>query len=568
VRLKRNKIKRKLVFYTAVAVAAALATGVLALRGAEGTFADGAKTFAKRLVAKITLPPLFNAKRGLDGITEEINFEDGAALYRTDTARRFVNYAEGYYLDLPADFEISREDVRVTAYGASRRAVITREWAQGGNADAYIARYLNRFILSPQYQQANRVTVTENAENGNIQKITAVIHDLDPSEYDTYTYVFFKTKSPVFYRVMFKYNAADTQFREEIEKTVNTFKYFSPKGKSGVAGEAYSPTIPDGWTDETKAVYSAIRGRTQPSWGVFSQDVYREGIEQTIPALERTLGYKFPVILSYLHFGGDFPTEFMQKNYNDGRLVELTYQTTQSNNETLFGYTPFLDIYRGKEDAEIRRFARDAADFGRPFLFRLNNEPNSDWTSYSGVVNMSDPEIFIDVWRRIYRIFQEEGVNNAIWIFNPNDRAYPPCGWNDFAAYYPGNGYVQIIGVTGYNNGTLRDGEKWREFHTIYDGIARDYLPAFGDFPWMITEFSSASAGGDKAAWIENMFGAIPRYPQIKIAVWFHYADYEVSPDGRETVSRAYWLDETPETLAAFRRGLETFDSEPLFERR
>ena len=61
--------------------------------------------------------------------------------------------------------------------------------------------------------------------------------------------------------------------------------------------------------------------------------------------------------------------------------------------------------------------------------------------------------------------------------------------------------------------------------------------------------------GGDKVAWIENMFAHIKDYPNIKIAVWFSLADW----DSEGNVARPYWLDETPETTEAFRIGLKDY---------
>ncbi|MBQ3226805.1 MAG: endoglucanase, partial [Clostridia bacterium] len=188
------------------------------------------------------------------------------------------------------------------------------------------------------------------------------------------------------------------------------------------------------------------------------------------------------------------------------------------------------------------------------------NEMNTDWTNYSGIINLSDPEIYIGCWQRVYEIFAEEGVDNAIWVFNPNDRNYPPCNWNNYLAYYPGDRYVQMIGVTGYNTGTyFKDvtGEDWRSFTQIYDEVNEAYLPFFSEFPWMITEFASSSIGGNKPMWITNMFENLDRYPNIKAAVWFSAPDMDMRPGYEGKISRPYMLDETPETLAAFGKGLK-----------
>ena len=114
-----------------------------------------------------------------------------------------------------------------------------------------------------------------------------------------------------------------------------------------------------------------------------------------------------------------------------------------------------------------------------------------------------------------------------------------------------------MIGLTGYNNGTYyaeQNGEEWREFEQIYDEVNTKYKDLFGSFPWIITEFASSSYGGDKAKWIDNMFGCLDKYPNIKMAVWFSYADFN---EETGVAARPYWLDETPETVEAFARGIK-----------
>jgi len=72
----------------------------------------------------------------------------------------------------------------------------------------------------------------------------------------------------------------------------------------------------------------------------------------------------------------------------------------------------------------------------------------------------------------------------------------------------------------------------------------------------MITEFASSSRGGDKAAWIREMFRDLPRYPEIKAAVWWSYGDPDYRPGHEHEWARPYFLDERPEYLAAFKAGL------------
>ncbi|MCL2664045.1 MAG: glycoside hydrolase family 26 protein, partial [Defluviitaleaceae bacterium] len=300
--------------------------------------------------------------------------------------------------------------------------------------------------------------------------------------------------------------------------------------------------------------YGRFENPDRLMWGIFDGG-------DNLCALETELDFKFELVLKYFHLNEPFPHEYMRRCHSEGRLVQLTFQLTLNNNEDLYAKSPLLDSVRGGFREEITAIARAAKEFGHPFLFRLNNEMNSDWTSYGGVNNLLDPALFVQNWRMIYNIFKDEGVDNAIWIFNPNDRDCPPNGWNSYLAYYPGNEYVHMFGLTGYNNGTYYAdvfGEKWREFNSIYDEAVNHYGGLFDAFPWIITEFASSSHGGDKTRWIERMFDALDakKYPRLAAAVWFNYADHDFRPDLKGVESRPYWLDETAETLDAFKKGL------------
>ena len=449
----------------------------------------------------------------------------------------------------------------IRADGNGFTAIISRERWYEGSVKKYLDYYMSRFILSPEFDEANGIVISDSYSDSRLVTYTARLPEKPDNGFDTYTYMFFIQPGSYFYRIMLKYSSDDASIPALVSSLKKNTRFYTPSG-SASKNLRFRPVIPDNWTAETREVYDAITGSETVKWGIFTSDIYYSGINKLVPDIEEQVGTKFNIILSYAHINGKFPTAFMEKCWDQGRVVELTYQLTANNNLGLFGASPSLHIYCGGFYDEIRDFARKAAEFGKPFLFRLDNEMNSDWTSYSGVVNMSDPDIYVDVWRKIYKVFEEEGVNNAIWIFNPNNNDYPPSGWNDAHAYYPGDGYAQLIGITGYNTGTYyKDvtGESWRSFKTIYTGIAEKYGKAFGDFSWIITEFASSSIGGNKAAWIKNMFSDLRSFPQIKAAVWFSAPDYDLRPGHNNAVARPYWLDETPETSAAFRDGYKAY---------
>ena len=526
----------------------------------------------------------FTCTSFVDGVQQAGSFDPGAdnkKVLSDGTVTRLVNYTHGYQLDTPAgtEFDFSLSPLFVTGEGTGFDMTVSREKADyqslkdvitfelstflpwffdDHTVQDYVYHYEYRFLLDENWQNNNGVTA-KNWTDGDIFFVEAQVDGLSDELYDGYLYVNHFTPSREYLRVMFRYQAEDTATRDKLVELAKNTRIFDPAG-TAVYLTDYQPDLSGVvWSTETGALYTSLNDFSAPmDWGIFMQDFYVSGFDNELTAMEDKLDYTFPLILYYRHFPThEFPTEVMQENYEAGRLVELTLQLTDNNNMDMFAKSPLLEIYRGSMDEELRAWARDAAAFEHPFLFRLNNEMNSDWTSYGGVVNMADPAIFTAVWQRIYRIFQEEGVNNCIWIFNPHDRQAPPSDWNNSLAYYPGNEYVQMIGVTGYNNGTYYTqwAEEWREFDVIYDQIWEEYEPRFGNFPWIITEFASSGIGGDKVAWINNMFDHIDDYPNIRMAVWFSFADFDDANGG--TPARTYWLDETPETLEAFRQGLK-----------
>lgn len=297
-------------------------------------------------------------------------------------------------------------------------------------------------------------------------------------------------------------------------------------------------------------------------WGYF--DCIAPERLQHVKELEARLGYKFTFVLRYQSLDEQAAVAGLSNGYADGRFTELTMQTTHADtvNALLAGANRgnqdlMYDILDRQYDEYFREYARALKAFGHPVLFRLNNEMNGDWCWYSAMYAGKDTDIYKAVWRHIHHLFDEVGVDNVLWVWNPHDVSLPDFQWNHPLMYYPGDDVVDIIGITGYNTGTYFPGEKWRTFHDIYKQIDVDYSDWF-DKPFMITEFGSNSVGGDKVAWIEAMFREMPEYKRIKVAVWWSGIDRDEA--GRP--GRIYLLDETDATADAFRSGLKNYSTQ------
>lgn len=470
----------------------------------------------------------------------------------------FTDYPKGYRLTFPADmtYDLTLAEYVVVAKTENFSCTASVERSPYADVDEYLAFYQNRFYTNEHFREQNKLELLEDTTIETAGLKTRLI-TVSRENFGVYTYAYQYTGGQNYMRYLFQTDVFDEDYAAACRTVLGSYKAVQKRGVSVSTLKGWPAANPN-WSPETAALYKKYQTKTDIDWGIFTADVYDTGINETIPALEEKIGIPFEVVLMYQQLGIDVPVEALRAAHDDGKIIELTIQVSAKNNEDVYGYSPVFDLIQGGMDEDIRRLASQIKDFGLPILFRLNNEMNSDWTSYCGIVTFSDPEIYKAVWRHVYDVFEAEGVNNCIWVFNPNDNDYPPSNWNNFTRYYPGDGYVQMIGVTGYNTGTYYrhvTGETWREFDEIYGEIDRKYSQYFNWFPWIITEFGSSSVGGDKVGWIDRMFDNIGKYKNIKVAVWFSYADFDTREGKNGAVARPYWLDETPDTLAAFARG-------------
>lgn len=194
------------------------------------------------------------------------------------------------------------------------------------------------------------------------------------------------------------------------------------------------------------------------------------------------------------------------------------------------------DIYGGRYDAYITRWATAAKSWGHPFFLRFDHEMNGNWypwaegrTSAGTIVNGNYPGDYVKAWRHVRDIFRTVGATNATWIWCPNI-----VGDNmpQLAGLYPGDAYVDWVAMDGYNFGTDR-GNQWTGFYTVFKNTYDQLTQLAPAKPVMIAEFASSEDGGplgrpgSKAAWIKDAFQTqLPKnFPRIKAVVWFNWND-------------------------------------------
>lgn len=538
------------------------------------------------------------------------NEEDAHYIFYANNKARAISRAKGYALTLPTsktlmvnfDYSIYRDQYISEEFtlSISNEKVNPDRYTWDIYHDEWIFRYLCESASTSKeqvktYMNSNNLAFTRNnvkinknllegfeceiysveiKDHEQIEKPFYNIAVVRPSNARTFSFIVMKSK---------------TNMDNEFDEIIKSFRKIPSFGKANKVKE-FDLKVPSYLSEETQKYYKKLMEQNYTEWGIFSYSMYnnpqhRDSQEAKIRsrknALESLMDYDFGIMPTYSHCGRltddfqeTFPlqtaNEFAGGNgFNNKPVIQYTLQFTASNNEGLYGYTPMFDILRGKYDDYFKKLASDIKAYGKPVLFRLNNEMNSDWVSYCGQVTLMDPDIFSLTWERMAKILKDEGCDNILYIFNPTGKTYPFCNWGEDLCYLPSLKYVQILGLTYYEYNNYTNGEEPQSFYELYNWLYEKNTPQFKKYPAIISEFA-CGAGGEttgkayrnkdtQANWVVEAFDLLNSYRtddmvnQIKGAVWFDANDYY----GNQ-VKNLLVLDEykTSGTIKAFKAGL------------
>jgi hypothetical protein len=195
------------------------------------------------------------------------------------------------------------------------------------------------------------------------------------------------------------------------------------------------------------------------------------------------------------------------------------------------------ELLAGHYDAYILRFASGAKAWKKPLMIRFAHEMNLKryhWGTTEKEYGLKSPAIYQKMYRYVVDLFRRAGAGNVLWVFCPNAESVPntsfdaTAGWNTISRYYPGDTYVDVLGVDGYNWGTSRKKQthgwdsRWMSFRDIFAKPVAELkkLGAGRAKCLMVFETSTSAAGGNKKEWITDALSEAPGLG-IKGIAWF-----------------------------------------------
>lgn len=219
----------------------------------------------------------------------------------------------------------------------------------------------------------------------------------------------------------------------------------------------------------------------------------------------------------------------------------------------------YRSIADGECDVFLHEVGKNLSKLDSNFFLRFAWEMNVNTMDWSIQKTYSNPNDFIEAWRRIYRIFQLEGANkNIIWVYSPQVETPSTI---DIAKLYPGDEYVDWVALDGYNWGSTKTWSKWTSFSGIF---YKSYLKMKEIAPnkkFMIAEVNTVSVGGNQALWYKEMLSKeIPDvFTKIDAIIFFN-------EDKTKQEGVKWLIDSSEESLNELRNGLKNPIYKSTFE--
>ncbi len=266
--------------------------------------------------------------------------------------------------------------------------------------------------------------------------------------------------------------------------------------------------------------------------------------------------------------GITYPKDDVHTIYKSGSTPFIRMMPRSDNNQeggaadSTFTMQRIID---GDFDTALEQWALDAKADNIPLLLDFGPEMTGFWFQwngkYSGAGTLDGygdptypdgPERFRDAYRHIIDIFREAGVKHVTWFFHPDIQRWDDIWWNSAKYYYPGDDYIDWIGLSIYGvqneqwgwvtfSGTV---EKWYNIH-IKDII--------GTKPVAVLEMgvTEGRSDGTKVEWLEDAFATILDNPYIEFKGLTYWHENWITPTGFESRLQ---IDSSPESLETFQR--------------
>ncbi len=274
----------------------------------------------------------------------------------------------------------------------------------------------------------------------------------------------------------------------------------APGSNTGTAGQSPLPTR----APSTEPPFN-VSGLLDPGSGKYF-GIEANGAPDSlgpVTTFAANTGRKPNLIGQYVAWGRPFDAAAAANAWSYGALYYMAWEP--------FGVT-VASIANGHSDAYITQFAKAVRALNVPIALSFGHEMNGNWYPWGSA--QTPAATFVAAWRHIHDLFSQAGASNVIWVWNPN--IINPVPQVPLRPYWPGPGYVDWVGVTGYFATTGP-----QTYDTLYAPTMAE-IRQFTGKPFIIAE-TAIETGPDEAACASALIAAVTRHPDVLGFIYFDY---------------------------------------------
>jgi mannan endo-1,4-beta-mannosidase len=318
----------------------------------------------------------------------------------------------------------------------------------------------------------------------------------------------------------------------------------------GPAADSARPSRPSRW-QWAVAIVAVIIGliggdtvsRQPPRQPFFGLDVPNAD-SAAVTALAAKLGVTPSVTSVFLKLDSRSVTQVLRaipQTITPFVTLEPWSRTSQWNGDSNISGQPeysLRSIIDGTHDAALRALGRELYALHRLVLLRFAHEMNGYWYPWAATVNGNTPAEYQQAWRHVHDLLAPIAGDQVRWVWSPNIVTGLASSAGQLASLYPGDAYVDYLGLTGYSHGrSVTD--------TFCPTVAA--LKVLSGKPIVLSEIGSD--GPNKTSWLQGLGGFIAADKRIAGFVYFNTSPQTTGATGD------YRIDEAGE-LAALRTSL------------
>ncbi|GHF98603.1 glycoside hydrolase family 26 protein [Streptomyces filamentosus] len=229
-------------------------------------------------------------------------------------------------------------------------------------------------------------------------------------------------------------------------------------------------------------------------WGAYVPYDEDGSLTRPVHAFEQRIGRRLDLVYAYHDMSGNrldgtLLTEDEGELGRD-RLLMLAWESTVWREPHHAGWTEtqlgWRNIASGKYDAEvIDPQIRRVKAYGKRVFLSFDQEADARIGEGAGT-----PEEYVAAYRHLHDRFREFGADNVVWVWTVS--GYLGMA-EEMKALYPGDRYVDWIGMDQYNYYRCHDTDTWRDFEES-QRPSYDWLRAnvSADKPVMLAEYATA----------------------------------------------------------------------------